>query len=54
VASDFPELQLLGSSLFGVLKSRLKNRSVVPTSDAFRRPALLFEIGSVALPAWDQ
>ena len=41
-----------GSSLFGVLRSSAFEPS--PGADVLREPALLFGIGSAAVPSWDQ
>ena len=43
-----------GSSLFGGLRSSVFELSALPAFDVFRGASLLFGIGSLALPAWDQ
>ncbi|CAN7659000.1 hypothetical protein LJR231_005175 [Phyllobacterium sp. LjRoot231] len=43
-----------GSSLFGVLRSSAFELSVSPASGVLRGSLLLFGIGCLALPAWDQ
>ena len=43
-----------GTSLFGVLKSIAFKLPLPWAFDVFREALLLFGIGALALPAWDQ
>lgn len=43
-----------GTSLFGVLRSSAFELSARLVINVFRGPLLLFGIGSLALPLWDQ
>ena len=45
---------VMGSSLFGGLRSSAFRPSTFPMFDVTRGPLLLFGISSVALPVWDQ